>query len=40
MGLKNRLDLNFVYSRHGKTLLLQVASDHKCDGNLKGCWTW
>jgi len=24
MGLKNRLDLNFVYSCHGKTLMLQM----------------
>ena len=27
MGLIDRLDLNFIYSRHGKTLLLQVASE-------------
>ena len=27
MDVKNGLDLNFVYSRHGKALLVQVASD-------------
>merc|ERR1719220_2187425 len=44
MGLKNRLEINFVYSRHGKTLLLQVAScgsplSHPCCSSPRH-WHW